>query len=89
MAKNKNDNLIVRYDREIDALSLVLKEGAENSFDEIAPGVSIEFDARGKVLGFEILNASRRLKSVFQPLKRTLKPSLVLPIPVAADKIAV
>ena len=83
MAKNKNDNLIVRYDRETDALSLVLKSGRENFFEEIAPGVNIEFDARRKVLGFEILNASRRFKPVFQTLRNHSRLSAV-PVPVMA-----
>ena len=82
MAKNKNDNLVVHYDQEVDALSLVLKEGRESFFEEIAPGVSVEFGARGKVLGFEILNASRRLKPVFQPLRNSLKLSAI-PVSVA------
>lgn len=72
MAKNKNDNLIVHYDAESDALSLVLRSGQENAFEEIVPGVNVEFDGRRRVLGFEILNASRRLKPAFQPVKTTV-----------------
>jgi uncharacterized protein YuzE len=81
MAKNKNDNLIVRYDAGSDALSLVLKLGRESAFKEIAPGVNIEFDARGKVLGFEILNASKRLKPVFQPLKMVMSGPRAVAVP--------
>jgi len=85
MAKNKNDNLIVRYDAGSDALSLVLKPGKESAFEEIAPGVSIEFDVRGKVLGFEILNASRRFKPVFQTFRSASKFStLPIPVPITA-----
>ncbi|MBI2100073.1 MAG: DUF2283 domain-containing protein [Candidatus Vogelbacteria bacterium] len=54
--------------------------GVESSFEEIAPGVSVESNAKGKVLGFEILNASRRLKPVFSSWQRqsVLKRSLAM-----------
>lgn len=62
MAINKNDNIKVNYDKEIDALSLVLKGGREAEYEEIAPGVGVEYGPKGEVIGFEILNASKRLK---------------------------
>ncbi|MBI2097392.1 MAG: DUF2283 domain-containing protein [Candidatus Vogelbacteria bacterium] len=46
-------------------------------------GVSIEFDERGKVLGFEILNASRRFKPVFQNFRNASKLS-AMPMPISA-----
>ena len=73
MAKNKKDNLIVKYDSDVDALSLALKSGKETSFEEIAPGVSVEFDNKGDVIGFEVLNASRRLKNTILPLSKKTK----------------
>ncbi len=68
MAKNKRNNLIVKYDRAADALALVLREGIEERFEELAPGVVVEFDRSGKILGFEILGASRYLKDTLKPL---------------------
>lgn len=62
MAKNKKNNLKVSYDRDADALSIVVRSGREFEFDEIAPGVGVEKDAKGNVIGFEILNASKRLR---------------------------
>ena len=68
MAKNKKNNLIVRYDRAADALALVLCQGREERFEELVPGVVVEFDRNGRVLGFEILGASRHLKDTLKPL---------------------
>lgn len=65
MAKDKKNNLIVKYDSAVDALSLVLKGGQEAAFEEMAPGVSVEFNDKNEVIGFEILNASRHFKKIF------------------------
>lgn len=36
-----------------------MKKGAEVSSEEIAPGMSVEYDTRGSVIGVEVLRASR------------------------------
>lgn len=72
MATNKN-NLKVFYDREADALLLALRRGRETDYDEIAPGVGIERDASGNILGFEILNASRSLKKALPEMIQELR----------------
>jgi uncharacterized protein YuzE len=73
MAKNQQNNLIVNYDEQSDALSFVIRGGKEEYFEEIVPGVAVEFDQRGRVLGFEILNASRRLKKTIKPISRKIR----------------
>ena len=73
MAKNNPQNLIVKYDASADALLLVVKKGKEESFEEIAPGVSVEFDKKGNVLGFEILKASSHLKRSLPGLAKKAK----------------
>ncbi|HLD42412.1 MAG TPA: DUF2283 domain-containing protein [Candidatus Nanoarchaeia archaeon] len=55
------------YDKESDSLFIYLKEGEEESFEEIAPGINIELNKRDEIIGIEILEASRfiqRLKPV-------------------------
>ncbi|MEK6843838.1 MAG: DUF2283 domain-containing protein [Nanoarchaeota archaeon] len=47
------------YDAESDSLFIYLEEGEEESFEEIIPGINIEFDKKGKVIGIEVLKASR------------------------------
>lgn len=47
------------YDKESDSLFIYLEEGEEDSFEEIAPGINVELDEKGKIIGIEILKASR------------------------------
>ena len=43
---------------------------------EVSPGVNVEIDQKGQVIGIEILNASKILKSVVKPFqKQILKPA--------------
>jgi len=62
--------LKVNYDQESDTLYLVTKKGAEEEHVELAPGVNIELDQNGKVIGVEILNASQILGSVVEKLRK-------------------
>lgn len=70
MSKYKQ-KLSVRYDRRSDVLYLGAKRGIEEEFVEIAPGVSLELDEKGKAIGIEILNASKILK----PISRSVRKS--------------
>ena len=60
---------IVNYDAQSDVLYLGAKMGAEEEQVEIAPGISAELDASGKVIGVEVLNASRVFKGVSKLLQ--------------------
>ena len=59
---------LVNYDSKSDVLYIITREGKEEEFVEIAPGINIELDEEGRVIGIEILNASEFLKSVAKPL---------------------
>ena len=48
-----------RYDKESDSLYIHLKEGKEDRFEEIVPGINIEFNQNNEMIGIEILKASR------------------------------
>ena len=52
----------VRYDRSADVLTLRLREGTVAESDEERPGVILDFDAEGRVLAIEILDASRQVE---------------------------
>jgi len=67
--KNNNKS-IVNYDPSTDALYIVTREGEEEEFVEISPGVNIELDSEGRVIGIEILNASKALSGIIEPLYR-------------------
>ena len=50
----------VNYDREADVLHILLMEGRSDTSQEVAPGVYVEMDADGRVVGVEITSASQR-----------------------------
>lgn len=51
----------VNYDPETDTLTIELKAGQVAESDESRPGVILDFDEHGDLLGLEILDASRRV----------------------------
>lgn len=59
----------VRYSSESDVLYILIKEGPEDHFVEPVPGLNIEMDERGGVIGIEVLNASRLLEPFIEGLK--------------------
>ena len=64
---------VIHYDPHSDTLSIVTRKGSEEQFVEVVPGVSVEFNAKGQVLGIEILRASRILRPVVKPLYQHLQ----------------
>lgn len=52
----------IYYDKESDALWLMIKKCQEEEYKEIAPGIGLELGKIGEVLGIEILNASKVLR---------------------------
>ena len=51
----------VTYDPEVDALTIVLSDAAVEESDESKPGVILDYDVEGNIVGLEILNASKRV----------------------------
>jgi len=52
----------LKVDKENDALYFRLDESAIIESEEVQPGIVLDFDADGKVVGIEILNLSARIK---------------------------
>ena len=52
----------VTYDRETDILQLVFSSAPVEESDEDKPGVIIDYDRNGNVVGMEILDASKRIE---------------------------
>jgi uncharacterized protein YuzE len=61
----------IHYDEKSDVLHLG-KEGREEEVVEVAPGLNIELDENGKIIGVEILHASRQLRDVIQPIGKRI-----------------
>lgn len=57
------------YYKESDSLYIHLKDGEEDRFEEIVPGIHIEFDQNNEMIGIEILKASR-FTETFSPASK-------------------
>jgi uncharacterized protein YuzE len=51
----------LKYDREADAAYLRLSDSEIIESEEVAPGVILDYDAEGHIVGLEVLHAKRHL----------------------------
>ncbi len=51
----------VVYDPEVDVLSVLLSDAPVAESDQDKPGVILDYDGDGNVVGLEILDASKRM----------------------------
>lgn len=51
----------ITYDPQADALYIALREAQSHDNVDIEEGVSADLDGQGHIIGFEILDASKRL----------------------------
>jgi len=50
----------IEYDQQADSIYIRLKAGTIVESEEVRPGVVLDFDAEGQVLGIEMLDVSER-----------------------------
>jgi len=50
----------VTYDAEVDILRIILSDAEIDESDEDKPGVILDYDKDGNIVGLEVLNASTR-----------------------------
>lgn len=62
----------VFYDEKEDILYLA-KEGQEEEIVELSPGVNIELDGSGKLIGIEVFKASGLFKDVIKLMEKKLQ----------------
>ena len=53
----------VKYDKEVDVLYFVFSENKILETDEDKPGIILDYDKKGGIVGIEILDASKRMKN--------------------------
>lgn len=53
----------VTYDPQVDVLRIILSQATVQESDEQKPGVILDYDRDGNVVGLEILNASKRIEN--------------------------
>ncbi len=53
----------VTYDPEVDVLRIVFRNAPIEESDEDKPGVILDYDKEGNVVGLELLNASQRVEN--------------------------
>jgi len=53
----------VTYDPEVDVLRILLRDVPIEESDEDKPGVILDYDKDGNVVGLEVLNASQRVEN--------------------------
>ena len=55
-----------KYDAEVDVLTIIWHNTPIEESESISPGVILDYDQAGNVIGIEILNASRKIEN-FSP----------------------
>lgn len=53
----------VDYDKQTDILSVLFSGSPVEESDEVKPGIILDYDAQGNVVGMEILDASHRMEN--------------------------
>jgi uncharacterized protein YuzE len=53
----------ITYDPEVDVMRIIFSSAPIEESDEEKPGVILDFDKSGNVVGMEILDASKRMEN--------------------------
>ncbi len=53
----------VKYDQEVDVLTIRFSDTPVDESDQDKPGVILDYDKDGKIVGIEILNASQQIEN--------------------------
>ena len=53
--------MVIRYEKELDIIYIKLSDGKVSESDEEKPGIILDYDESGNIIGIEILNASKKV----------------------------
>ena len=53
----------VTYDPEVDVLRILFRDAPIDESDEDKPGIILDYDKDGNIIGLEVLNASKRVEN--------------------------
>ncbi|MEK7586694.1 MAG: DUF2283 domain-containing protein [Patescibacteria group bacterium] len=66
------------YDKKVDALYLRFNEELYHESDEVSPGIILDYSQKGKIIGLEVLNASKHFPRQFSSeLKKKRLPVML------------
>lgn len=72
MEENLMEDFKVFYDEKEDILYLA-KEGQEEEVIELSPGIHVELDSSGNLIGVEVFRASSIFKDVIKLMEKKLQ----------------
>jgi uncharacterized protein YuzE len=72
MEEDSMSDFKIFYDEKHDVLFLG-REGKEEEAVEISPGVNVEIDKSGNVIGLEVFNAAARFRHVIKPMEEKIQ----------------
>ncbi|HKJ43590.1 MAG TPA: DUF2283 domain-containing protein [Sunxiuqinia sp.] len=53
--------MVIKYDKDIDAIYIKLSDEQVAESDEEKPGIILDYDESGNIVGIEVLNASKKM----------------------------
>lgn len=53
--------MLIRYDKEVDVVYIQFSEKKVTESDEDKPGIILDYDDEGNVVGIEVLEASKKM----------------------------
>lgn len=68
------------YDKNEDALYIKFNENPYKESDEVSEGIIFDYDRRGKIIGIEVIDASRRFPPQFKAEFREQRVPLAISV---------
>lgn len=53
--------MLIRYDKEVDVVYIQFSEKKVSESDEDKPGIILDYDDEGNIVGIEVLEASKKM----------------------------